>query len=160
MPLLAELVLLAPGSLNHIANTIKGYAIAIGVAFGIVVVWMWFKHAREAARVARETRAKEVYSQYLALAMAHPLLAQPGALGGANALQKAQYEWFVGYFLNAAEQILLVDPTPAWRAVLRQHLQLHQELLATEAFKSGIYRTLSDELRGLIDGATGSAAAA
>lgn len=161
-PVLAEalLVVLAPGSLNHIANTVKGYAIAVGVAFGIAIVWVWYRHAQDAARVARETRAKEAYGQYLAVAMANPALAQPGALGSVTPLQRAQYEWFVGYFLNTAEQVLLYDPSPAWRTVLRQHLMLHQELLASDAFRTGIYRTMSDELRTLIDQASGSARAA
>lgn len=151
----ALLVVLAPGSLNHIANIVKGYAIAIGVAFGIAIVWIWYKHAIDSARVARETRAKEIYGQYLAIAMANPALAQPGALGSGTTVQRAQYEWFVGYFLNAAEQILLFDPSPAWRAVLRQHIGLHQELLASDAFRSGIYQTMSPALRELIDTASG-----
>ena len=37
-------VILAPGSLNHIANIVKGYAIAVGIMIAIGFVWLWWSH--------------------------------------------------------------------------------------------------------------------
>jgi hypothetical protein len=142
------LAMMTPGTVGNIANIVKGYALAIGVAFGMWIVWMWWQHARQMARTTAQAQAKAIYGRYLEQALGHPELAQPPA---GSMTRGAQYEWFVGYLLNVADQILLVDPSPAWKATLGHHLTLHKDVLLLPAFRDGPYRQLSPALRELVD---------
>lgn len=145
------LAMMAPGSIGHIANIVKGYALAIGVVFGMWMIWMWWQHVRQVGRVANEAQAKAIYGRYLELAIQNPQLAQPAPSASADAPARARYDWFIGYLLNVADQILLVDPSPAWRATLGYHLALHKDVLGLPAFRDGPYQQLSPALRALID---------
>ena len=142
------LAMMTPGSIGNIANIVKGYALAIGVAFGMWIVWMWWQHARQVARMVHEAQAKAIYGRYLELAVQHPELAQPPSVTPDG---RARYEWFVGYLLNVADQILLIDPSPAWNATLASNLALHKDALNLPAFRDGPYRQLSPALKALVD---------
>lgn len=145
------LAMMTPGSIGNIANIVKGYALAIGVVFGMWMVWMWWRHVRRVSRIANEAQAKAIYGRYLELAVQHADLAQPRPSDSADVPERARYEWFVGYLLNVADQILLVDPSPAWRATLGYHLSLHKDVLNLPAFRDGPYQQLSPALRALVD---------
>ena len=97
------------------ANVIKGYALAIGVAFAITMIMFWWQRSQRAQRANREAQAKRVYATYLLQAMQNPELARPAPADSSKGRQRAQYQWFVGYLLTICEEILLIDPTPAWR---------------------------------------------
>ena len=145
------LAMMTPGSIGNIANIVKGYALAIGVAFGMWIVWMWWQHARRMARMTQEAQAKAIYGRYLELAIQHPELAQPLSAASGDAGQRSRYEWFVGYLLNVADQILLIDPSPTWKATLSSHLALHKDVLSLPAFRDGPYQQLSPALKAIVD---------
>lgn len=143
--------LLPDMTLYQFANMVKGFAIAVGVAAAIAVTIMWWQRSQRAARVAREAQAKRVYANYLLQAMQHPELARPTGDEGAKARQRVQYQWFVGYLMTTAEEILLVDPSDAWRETIARQLSAHRDFLASAPFREGPYRALSTELKGLVD---------
>lgn len=143
-------VMLAPGSINHIANIVKGYAIAIGIVFAIWIAWQW-RNARNGEVAAdRAARAKGVWARHLALALQHPELAEPMLGSLSSPAEVARYRTFVASLLAAADEILSLEPTDAWRATLIRHLSAHRSYLASNEFRDAGLMDCSDAVRGLI----------
>jgi len=130
------------------ANMIKGYAIAIGVAVAIGYVWMWWQHRSREQAQDRGARARSVYRAYLQSALRHPELSEP-VLGGPADM--VRYSLFVANLLAAADEILLIEPTPAWRETLLRQLAPHRSHLTTREFHETTYRDCTSEVRALID---------
>ena len=144
-------VMLAPGTVGHIANIVKGYAIAVGVAFAIYMVWQWWRTRLEEARIERTARARSVWARALAQGLAHPELADPTLGAGDGPLDRARYRAFVAGELAAADEILALDPSDQWRATLVRHLTPHQAYFSQPEFRETAFGDCSDEVRGLID---------
>jgi hypothetical protein len=149
-------VVLAPGSLNHTANIIKGFAIAIGIAIAIYFVWMWWSHRQRERRIELAARARAVYAASLRTAVAHPEMAEPmlGALN--NQVEIVRYKQFVASLLAGADEILTLDPSPAWRDTLARQLTPHRSYLASEEFQAGGLQDCTAEVQALVRRATGA----
>lgn len=147
---------LAPGSLNHIANIVKGYAIAVGVAFALWFVWQWWKTRQREAIEERALRAKGVHARHLALALQHPELAEPMLGSLSSAIEVARYRTFVAGLLVAADEILALDPAPGWRETVVRHLGAHRSYLASSECRESSLRDCSPELRRLVEGVASS----
>ncbi|MGE0700799.1 MAG: hypothetical protein AB7O57_16995 [Hyphomicrobiaceae bacterium] len=143
-------VVLAPGSINHIANIVKGYAIAVGVVFAIWIVWRWWQTRTTEMAADRAARAKSVWSRQLAQAIAHPHLADPSSGGITTPLEVTQYRSFVGGLLASADEILHLEPTEAWRATLARHLAVHRAYLGSAEFRDTTLADCSAALREVI----------
>jgi hypothetical protein len=139
---------MAPLTMNAFANVIKGYAIAIGVAFAIWFVWMWWVHRQREHAQDRAARARAVYSTWLRAALNHPELAEP-VLGGPAEI--IRYKLFVASLLSAACEILVIDDTSHWRETLAHQLFPHRSYLASRDFLDGGYADCTPAVRKLID---------
>ncbi|MEZ5849403.1 MAG: hypothetical protein R3D68_01970 [Hyphomicrobiaceae bacterium] len=144
-------VFLAPGSLNHIANIVKGYAIAIGVAFAIWFVWQWWVKRQAEQRLLQAVKAKEAYAGFLEFATQHPKMAEPqlGAISGP--VEIARYKQFVARLVATADQVLLLDPSEEWRRTIGRHLGAHASYLTSEEFANEGRDAATAEVRALID---------
>lgn len=143
-------VLLAPGSLNHTANIIKGFAIAIGIAVAVGFVWVWWVHRQRERRQELNARAKSIWADWLRLAIVHPELADP-TLGAINdPLAIARYKSFVAHLLSVADQVLALDQSPAWRETLVRHLGAHRYYVLSEEFRASAHCGCSDEVQALL----------
>ncbi len=142
-------------NLSAVANMIKGYAIAIGVAVAIGFVWTWWAHRQRERTVELTARASGLYGDYLRLAIAHPELqeAQPGT---GSPMGTARYRTFVANLLTTAEQILLLDPRPAWKEKLSRQLEPHRAFLMSEEFRAGDFNECSTLLKSVIERVTRS----
>jgi len=147
-------VLLAPGSLNHTANNIKGFAIAIGIAIAVGFVWMWWVHRQRERNQELGSRAYAVWDGWLRLALAHPDLADPGRAGGA--VDSVRYETFLATLLVTADQVLLFEDSARWRATIARHLEPHRARLASEEFKATTLKECSPALQRLIASIAGA----
>jgi hypothetical protein len=145
------LAVLAPGSLNHIANIVKGYAIAIGVAFAIYMVWRWWQTREREAAVERTARARGVWARQLALALAYPELAAPGETGPA---ERMRYGSYVASLLAASDEILALDDKAEWRATLARHLAPHRAFLASSEFRDTLLKDCTEATRDVVRAAT------
>jgi arginine exporter protein ArgO len=143
-------VVLAPGSINHVANIVKGYAIAVGVVFAIWIVWQWWKARNRELAADRAARAKGVWARHLALALQNPELAEPMLGSLSSAAEVARYRTFVASLLAAADEILSLESTDAWRATLARHLAAHRSYLASTDFRDAGLADCSETVRGLI----------
>jgi hypothetical protein len=143
-------VVLAPGSINHVANIVKGYAIAIGVVFAIWIVWQWWAARNRELVVDRAARAKGVWARHLALALQHPELAEPMLGSLASAAEAARYRTFVASLLAAADEILSLEPTDAWRMTLVRHFAAHRSYLSSAEFRDAGLADCSDAVRALV----------
>ncbi len=152
------MVFLAPGSLNHTANIIKGFAIAIGIAIAIGFVWMWWAARRRERQMELGTRAKAAYAGYMTTAMQYPELAEPLLGGIAGPAEVVRYRHFIARFLAMADEVLLLEPTPQWRETLGRHLVGHKSYLASDEFRSGSLKDCSDEVKAVIERVTASPA--
>lgn len=143
-------VVMAPGSINHIANIVKGYAIAVGVVFAIWIVWQWWKARTVELAADRAARAKGVWSRHLALALQHPELAEPMLGSLSSAAEVARYRTFVAGLLSSADEILGLEDTDAWRATILRRLAAHRSYLASAEFRDAGLGDCSGAVRNLI----------
>ena len=143
-------VVLAPGSINHVANIVKGYAIAVGVVFAIWIVWQWWRSRTREMAADRAARAKSVWARHLALALQHPELAEPMLGSLSSAAEVARYRTFVASLLATADEILALEATDGWRATLSRHLSAHRSYLTSDEFRNGPSGDCSAEVRALI----------
>lgn len=146
-PLLA---FLAPGSLNHTANIIKGFAIAIGIAIAIGFVWLWWASRQRERRQELTSRARAAFAVQQRLALQYPELADP-MLGGLNsAVEIARYKQYVATLLASAEEILGLDPSAEWQATLARQLAPHQAYLTSEDFRQAGWPDCSPAVQSLL----------
>jgi hypothetical protein len=138
-------VILAPGSINHVANIVKGYAIAIGVVFAIYMVWQWWQTREREAAIDRTARARSVWARHLTLALDHPQLTEMTA-DPANPL----YRVYMASFLTASDEILALDPSDHWRDTLMRHMAPHRDFLASADAHDTLLRDCTGETRGLV----------
>jgi hypothetical protein len=143
-------VMLAPGSLNHIANIVKGYAIAIGIAFAMYVVWRWWQTRVREAAADRAARARSVWARHLAQALQHPELAEPMLGSLASPVEVARYRYFVAGLLAAADEVMALEPGEAWRATLARHLAPHRSYLASAEARETVLKDCSDATRSVV----------
>ena len=144
------MVVLAQG-LNQTANIVKGFALAIGVAVAIGFVWMWWSHRVREQRTTLAARAKSIYAAHLRAAIQHPELSEPllGTLD--NPIEIVRYKQFVANLLATADEILLIEPNPAWRSTLGRQLSPHTSYLASEEFRGAGLADCTPEVRNLIE---------
>ncbi len=148
------LVLLAPGSLNHTANIIKGFAIAIGIAIAIGFVWLWWASRQRERKFELAARARAAYAAHLQRALQHPELADP-MLGGLNSpIEIARYKHFVANLASTAGEILAIEPSQAWRETLARQLAPHQSYLASDEFRATTLADCTPEVQSLIQSLT------
>lgn len=145
------LVPLAPGSANHIANIVKGYALAIGVAFAMWFVWQWWKTRLKEAAEERVLRARAAHARHLALALQHPELAEPMLGSLSSAIEVSRYRTFVASLLATADEILGLDPAPGWRDTVVRQLSPHRSYLESAEFRDSAHKDCSSELRRLVE---------
>jgi hypothetical protein len=104
----------------------------------------------------RETTAKATFREFLKLCVQSPDL----AYGKPNSGKQNEYEWFVGYFLWAAEEILEYSRKD-WEANLRLHMTYHKDFLKNDQrFRNEDLPTYSAAVRALIDEVVGAKVAA
>ena len=99
----------------------------------------------------RETTAKATFREFLKLCVQSPGL----AYGKPDAGKQDEYEWFVGYFLWAAEEILKYSRKD-WEANLRLHMTYHKDYLKNDQrFRNEDFPTYSAAVRALIEEVVG-----
>jgi hypothetical protein len=97
-----------------------------------------------------------VYGAHLRLAMQHPEMSEP-MLGVINSpVEIVRYKQFVASLLSTAEEVLQLDPSAQWRAMLARQLVPHRSYLASEDFQRGALADCTNELKSLIQHVTGS----
>src|ERR1700678_882765 len=103
------------------------------ITFGAVVALL---NLRNVIKNQRETTAKNTFRDFLKLCIEHPDL----AYGHPPADKKENYEWFVAYFLWAAEEILKYSAKD-WRSNLLLNASYHRAYLKDdERFRREDYR--------------------
>ena len=143
-------VFLAPGSLGHIANTIKGFALAIGVVLAVAFVWMWWSTRLRERQQEMAARARAAYSAHLRLGLQNPELAEPMAGSMATPAEIVRYKQFVASLLSTADEILLLDPDETWRATLARQLVPHAAYLKSEEFRAEGFASCTPAVQGLV----------
>ena len=100
----------------------------------------------------RETTAKATFREFLKLCVQSPDL----AYGKPNSGRQGEYEWFVGYFLWAAEEILEYS-RKGWEANLRLHMTYHKDYLKNDQrFRNEDFPTYNDNVQKMIRDVVGS----
>ena len=115
-------------------------AMALGVA--------WIQLNRNRAN-QRETTAKATFREFLKLAVEYPELAEGKYQALARAGQKHKYEWFVAYFLWAAEEILDFDEK-GWKRNLEAVAKKHCTYFQTSEFQNEELPLYNEKARALV----------
>lgn len=113
----------------------------------------------------RESTAKELYSDYLSLALANPSLANPDlsafdyvrlTLNGSRE-KFEQYDWFVASAFFCFEEIHRLFPDDAeWLLAIRSQVAYHKTFVLSEYFETRHYMEYFDpEFRKLVEAEVG-----
>jgi len=120
----------------------------IGIG-ALLFAWMQLRLNRANQR---ETTAKATFREFLKLAVEHPELAEGNyeSLISDDERQK-KYEWFVGYLLWAAEEILeYAENDSTWQFNLKLVAGKHRAYFRTPEFQSEL-PAYSSKVRSLVD---------
>jgi hypothetical protein len=99
----------------------------------------------------RETTAKATFREFLKLCVQYPDLAYGKPTSG----KQQEYEWFVAYFLWAAEEILEYSDKD-WETNLRLHMTYHKDFLKNDQrFRTEDFYAYSGAVQALIDDVVG-----
>ena len=123
---------------------------AIAAVCAATIAYRAFAIAKQncdaAIRNQRETTAKNTFRDFLKLCVDNPKL----AYGEPPPEDQKKYEWFVAYFLWAAEEVLQYDQD--WRPNLLLHAGYHKAYFRdNERFRREDYHAYHPTARALID---------
>jgi len=135
---------------GHVANILKGYAIAIGVAVAIAFVWMWWKQRQEEARTERQVRIQSLFAEQARLALAHLDIAKPRLVAQMSPEETTRYHWYLMEVVAINGQIARLDNEGQWRSAIVDRLRVHREALSSKEFELLSHSSVSSELRQLI----------
>lgn len=136
-------------------EVLNEYAPLIGSIIAVVAAYIAVKQLRLAKTESRVTNAKQIYKEYLLLAINNPTLSSPYEENYLAIKQKKiryeKYEFYVSYMLFASEEILeLTEYDFEWEETLKTQIKYHYYYL-NEKKKDKIYfKMYSDNLNKLI----------
>jgi hypothetical protein len=87
----------------------------------LTAVWVAYSQLSLNRKNQRETTAKATFREFLKMCVQNPDL----AYGKPGPGKQEEYEWFVAYFLWAAEEVLEYSRKD-WEANLRLHMTYHR----------------------------------
>ena len=133
--------------LEH-AEKLGGIATAgtLVVAIGTLVVAICaLRFARKQISTARHTQreatAKDIYRDYLKLALDNPRLANPTEFVGGEGWKHAgewkrdeRYRWFVAFMMNSCDEIVSSRLGENWHNTVLMDLKMHKDYLASPEF--------------------------
>jgi hypothetical protein len=130
---------------------VGGGATAIGVLVAVIAAAITYGQYIGGRQIQKEATAKQVYSNYLQLAIEHPSFAS--GFFPADPAEKERYKWFVSYMLNACEQILdATSDDKEWRDCGRAQIEFHKNYMVTdERFRTKEKYFYSREIRDFMD---------
>lgn len=115
--------------------------ITAGIAFVALIGAIW--QVKVSRTSQREATASQLYANYLALAVANPMLAGGYVSAPPNGdvnEEFERYEWFVSLMLHAFEQILdLTSGDLVWQQAISDQIKYHEEYLSSPRFVSSHY---------------------
>ena len=131
-------------------------ATAVGVIVALVAASITYYQYRGAKEIQRETTAKQIYSNYLELAIQYPNLTS--GIMPSDLLEYERYEWFVSFMLNVFEHILnAVGNDEEWRKTVVGQIEYHQDYFLNDAeFKAEDYYYYDPKIRSMIDKVCGT----
>ncbi len=101
------------------------FTVLIALAALVGVKWQ----IDAADRIQQAQSARDIYREYLSMAINKPEYAQPDYCKFATTPQEAGYEHFVEYMLYTAEQTLSVDP--GWKETFTHTFKDHAQYICT-----------------------------
>jgi hypothetical protein len=129
-------------------------AASVVTLVALLIAWLQLSLNR---KNQRETTAKATLREFLKLAVEYPEFAEGDYEAAIKAGKQERYEWFVGYFLWATEEIYAYSQKDA---VLARHLKnlakTHGAYFRTPQFMEEEYGLYSDCTQTLIDFAKAS----
>jgi hypothetical protein len=82
----------------------------------------------------KQVATKATYREYLKLAVKHPLFGD-GNFKMEDKVEQSRYEWFVSFFLLAAEEVLeYAWRDTAWVEAVKEEIERHTDYLADKYF--------------------------
>ena len=124
--------------------------------FGVLFAWWQLKLNRANQR---ETTAKTTYREFLKLAVEYPQLSGGNYQTVLEEGNQERYEWFVAYFLWAAEEVFELGPREAlWHRNLQMFANDHSAYFKSTDFMDKEFGNYSAKTRALIERAIASGA--
>jgi hypothetical protein len=112
----------------------------------LAAVWVAYRQLSLNRKNQRETTAKATFREFLKLCVQYPDLADGKPTSG----KQDEYEWFVAYFLWAAEEILEYSGKD-WETNLRLHMTYHKDFLKSDqTFRNEDFYAYSGAVQRLI----------
>lgn len=120
-------------SANNVTDIISNVATALAAVAALFALRLGWIQIRENRLTQSEATAKDIYREYLRLALEYPQYSLPDysrISADENSDEFKQYEWFVSFLIYAAEEILAFFPdSEGWRATITSQFEYHREYL-------------------------------
>lgn len=120
---------------NRNAGAIQAFSALLTVIFAAAALIGVKLQIDATDRIQRAQSARDIYREYLSLAMNKPEFASPDYCKIVNTPQQAGYEYFVEYMLYTAEQTISADAE--WVGTFSHSLQDHAQFICTLKDLSG-----------------------
>jgi hypothetical protein len=132
------------GFLNRNAGGIQALAALLTVLLALGALIGVKMQIDAADRIQRAQSARDIYREYLSMAINKPEFAQPDYCAISKTPQAPAYEHFVEYMLYTAEQSISVDPDWAdtFEAVFKVHAQYLCTLNDTSGYNDAVGRLI------------------
>ncbi len=115
--------------LNRNANAVQAMAAVITVVLALAALIGVKLQIDATDRIQRAQSARDIYREYLAMAINKPEFANPDYCSIANSTQQPAYEHFVEYMLYTAEQTISVDDE--WTTTFSKTFEDHSQYICT-----------------------------
>lgn len=134
-------------------SVVSTIASALTVIAAIGALWFANSQIQASQQIQREASARDAFKEYLKLAMEHSDLAD--GLSSERSVSKekrADYAWFISYFLFSAEQIYLAYPGDKdWEKALADQFCYHRTYLMGDEYRQKLKVHYNREFANLID---------
>jgi hypothetical protein len=120
---------------NRNAGAIQALAALLTVFLALAALFGVKWQIDAADKIQRAQSARDIYREYLSLAISKPEFAKPDYCKITGSIQEISYEHFVEYLLYTAEQTISVDE--AWSDIFLQNLKEHEHYVCLLTDVSG-----------------------
>lgn len=132
--------------LNRNAGGIQAFAALLTLLVALAALFGVKWQIESADKIQRAQSARDIYREYLNIAINKPEFAQPNYCVLAGTQQGAAYENFVEYLLYTAEQTISVDAdwVETFSGELKEHAQYLCSVDGTEEYSSTVAKLITD----------------
>jgi len=141
-------------TLNVTLQSWQSIAVICATTFAFIALLINALQLKRNTDFQKQVATKVTYREYLKLACEYPKFAD-GRCSFSDELEQSRYEWFVSFFLLAAEEVLQYASYDLdWVEAIKEELNRHAAYLAGDYFQNTeihfYYRSLQNVIQSIL----------